>query len=60
MLFALSAEAMAYEAKLTGNKEHLRVLRKGLRATIRHQSDFGKNLAQLIFFTPHGLAALEE
>jgi len=60
VLFALSAEAMAYEAKLTGNREHLRVLRKGLGTTIRHQSDFGKNLAQLIFFAPHGLAALEE
>lgn len=60
VLFALSAEAMAYEAKLTGNREHLRILRKGLRATIRHQSDFGKNLAQMIFFTPHGLAALEQ
>jgi len=58
VLFALSAEAMAYEARITGNREHLRVLRKGLQATIRHPSDFGKNLAQLIFFTPHGLSAL--
>ena len=60
VLFVLSAEAMAYEAKLTGNQEHLRVLRKGLRATIRGGHDFGKSLAQLIFFTPHGLGALEE
>jgi len=60
VLFVLSAEAMAYEAKLTGNREHLRVLRKGLRASIRNGSDFGKSLAQLIFFTPHGLAALEQ
>jgi hypothetical protein len=50
---------MAYEAHLTGNEEHLRILRKGLGETIRHESDFGKSLAQLIFFTPHGLAALE-
>jgi hypothetical protein len=60
VLFALSAEVMAYEAKLTGNEEHLRVLRKGLRATIRRENEFGKSLAQLIFFTPHGLAALEQ
>jgi hypothetical protein len=59
VLFVLSAEAMAYEADLTGNQEHLRVLRKGLRATIRDGNEFGKSLAQLIFFTPHGLAAME-
>ena len=56
----LSAEAMSYEAKLTGNREHLRVLRKGLRATIRDGNEFGKSLAQMIFFTPHGLGALEQ
>ena len=60
MLFALSAEAMAYEAGLTGNQEHLRVLRKGLRATIRDGNELGKSLAQLMFFTPHGLATLEQ
>ena len=60
VLFLLSAEAMAYEARLTGNREHLRVLRKGLRAAIRDSNQFGKNLAQMIFFTPHGLNALEE
>jgi len=58
-LFVLSAEAMAYEAKLTGDQEHLRVLRKGLQATIRDGNEYGKSLAQLMFFTPHGLAALE-
>lgn len=57
---ALSAEAMAYEAKLSGNKEHLRILRKGLETAIRQGGGFGKGLAQLLFFTPHGLAALEE
>jgi hypothetical protein len=51
---------MAYEAKLTDNQEHLRVLRKGLRATIHDGNAFGKSLAQLIFFTPHGLSALEQ
>ena len=59
VLFVVSAEAMAYEAKLTGNQEHLRVLRKGLRATIGDDNEFGKSLAQLIFFTPHSLTALE-
>jgi hypothetical protein len=59
VLFALSAEAMAYEAELTGNQEHRRILRKGLLATIGKEAEFGKSLAQLIFFTPHGLAALE-
>jgi hypothetical protein len=57
---ALSAEAMAYEARLTGNKEHLRILRKGLETAIRQGGGFGKGLAQLLFFTPHGLASLEE
>jgi uncharacterized protein YyaL (SSP411 family) len=59
VLFLLSAEAMAYEARLTGNQEHLRILREGLRAAIRDSNQFGKNLAQMIFFTPHGLSALE-
>ena len=40
--------------------EHLRVLRKGLRAAICNGNEFGKSLAQSIFFTPHGLTALEE
>jgi hypothetical protein len=58
----LAAEAMAYEIALTGNKEHLRILREGLRAAIPKGSgqDHGKSLAQLIHFTPHALRALEE
>ncbi|MBM4033562.1 MAG: hypothetical protein FJ291_17505 [Planctomycetes bacterium] len=58
----LAAEAMAYEIALTGNKEHLRILREGLRAAIPKGAgqDHGKSLAQLIHFTPHALAALEE
>jgi len=61
-LFMLSTEAMAYEVAQTGNQEHLRILREGVRAAIPKGDDhnFGKNLAQMIFFTPHGLAALEE
>ncbi|MFH1922310.1 MAG: hypothetical protein ABIP48_20805, partial [Planctomycetota bacterium] len=62
VLFLLSTEAMAYEIAHTGNQEHLRILREGVRAAIPKGDDhhFGKNLAQMIFFTPHGLAALEE
>jgi len=61
VLFMLSTEAMAYEVRLTGNQEHLRILREGVQSAIAHGSgnDFGKTLAQMIFFTPHGLAALE-
>jgi uncharacterized protein YyaL (SSP411 family) len=60
-LFMLSAEAMAYEAALTGNQEHFRILREGFRAAIpRADADrFGKSLAQMIFFAPHGLSMLE-
>jgi len=57
----LAAEAMAYEVAHTGNKEHLRILREGLRAVFgKTGADFGKGLAQFIHFTPHALAALEE
>ncbi|NQT40302.1 MAG: hypothetical protein HQ581_22605, partial [Planctomycetes bacterium] len=57
----LAAEAMAYEARLTGNQEHLRILREGLREALRNSgSGGGKGLAQLIHFTPHALRALEE
>jgi len=56
----LASEAMAYEIGLTGNKEHLRILREGLRAVIaKGGGDFGKSVAQLIHFTPHALGALE-
>jgi len=57
----LAAEGMAYEAKLTGNREHLRILREGLREMLRRTgSGDGKSLAQLIHFTPHALEALGE
>jgi hypothetical protein len=57
----LSAEAMAYEAKLTGNREHLRVLREGMKEVLRHSgSGDGKGQAQLIHFAPYGLRAFEE
>jgi hypothetical protein len=61
-LFMLSAEAMAYEAQLTGNAEHLRILREGMHAAIVHGGGrgFGKNLAQMIHFAPYGLQALDE
>lgn len=56
----LAAEGMAYEARLTGNQEHLRILREGLRETLRKTgSGDGKSLAQLIHFTPHALWTLE-
>ena len=56
----LAAEALAYESALTGNVEHLRILRKGLREAIGHIRPFGKGFGQATFFTPHALAALEE
>jgi len=55
----LAAEGMAYESQLTGNAEHLRVLREGLREMLRKTgSGDGKSLAQLIHFTPFALRAL--
>ena len=61
-LFMLSTEAMAYEIAQTGNQEHLRILREGVRAAVPKGDDhnLGKNLAQMIFFTPHGLAPLDD
>ena len=57
----LASEAMAYEAKLTGNRGHLRILREGLRETLRKGgAGDGKGLAQLIHFAPYALAALEQ
>jgi len=50
---------MAYEAALTGNREHLRVLREGLREALRKTgSGVGKGLAQFIHFIPYALEAL--
>jgi len=61
-LFMLSAEAMAYEIARTGNKDHLRILREGLRAAIPKDAgcNFGKNLGQMTRFTPHALGLLED
>jgi hypothetical protein len=57
----LAAEALAYEGKLTGNGEHLRILREGLRQALRRSSSGdGKSLAQAIHFTPYALQALGE
>ncbi len=61
-LFMLSAEAMAYEVRLTGDLEHLRILREGFRAAIPKGDGhhFGKSLGQMTFFAPHALSALED
>ena len=61
-LFMLSAEAMAYEARLTGNREHQRILRAGFRSAIPPGSgeSFGKGLGQMTFFAPHALSMVDE
>jgi hypothetical protein len=61
-LFMLSTEAMAYEAAQTGNQEHSRILREGIRAAIPEGdgNHFGKGLAQMIFFTPHALGVFKD
>ena len=61
-LFLLSAEAMSYEVAQTGNREHLRILREGVKAAVSQSGgmDVGKGVAQMIFFAPHGLTALED
>ena len=53
---------MAYEAHLTGDREHLRILRKGFQAAIPKSdgNSFGKGLGQLTFFAPYALEALEK
>jgi len=57
----LAAEAMAYESQLTGNREHARILREGLRQMLdKTGSGDGKSLAQLIHFTPYALSVLEQ
>lgn len=61
-LFMLSAEAMAYEVELTGNAEHRRILREGFRTAVTKTGTdgFGKGLAQMTFFAPFALGALEK
>ncbi|MBI5693890.1 MAG: glycoside hydrolase family 127 protein [Verrucomicrobia bacterium] len=60
-LFMLSAEAMAYEARLTGNAEHRRILREGFQSAVAHGGGdgFGKGVGQMTFFAPHALGMLE-
>lgn len=60
-LLMLCAEAMAYEARLTGNAEHRRILRAGFRSAVPKGGgeSFGKGLAQMTFFAPFALAEVE-
>ncbi|MGI6417238.1 MAG: hypothetical protein ACOX1P_16375 [Thermoguttaceae bacterium] len=62
MALFLAAEAIAYEAALTGNQEHLRILREGVPAALPKGSggDIGKSMAQFIHFAPYALDALAE
>lgn len=56
----LAAEAMAYESQLTGNVEHARILREGLREMLKRAgSGDGKSLAQWIHFSPFALRLLD-
>ena len=59
-LFMLSVEALAYEAQLTGNREHQRILREGFHSAVVHGDghSFGKGLGQMTFFAPFALDAL--
>jgi hypothetical protein len=59
----LSLEGLAYEARLTGNSEHRRILNEGFRATLLkgdHLNSSGKGFGQTTFFAPFALGALEE
>ena len=60
-LFMLSAEAMAYEVQLTGNREHQRIFRAVFGSAIAKSrgESFGKSLGQMTFFSPFALGALE-
>lgn len=60
-LLCLSAEAMAYEGTRTGNQEHLRVLREGVRSALEKVSPRcgGNGLGIMTHFTPFGLAAMD-
>ncbi len=60
-LLLLSAEAMAYEASLTGNREHLRVLREGFRAGLRNckPEQRGIRFGIIAHFAPFALPVLE-
>jgi PcRGLX-like protein central beta sandwich domain/PcRGLX-like N-terminal RIFT barrel domain len=60
-LFSMSAEALAYEAALTGNKEHLRILREGMRSALTktNPKNYSKTMSMVIHFAPFGLDLLE-
>lgn len=60
-LLPLSAEAMAYEAARTGNQEHLRVLREGIRSALEKvpPRSGGSVLGIMTHFTPFALESLE-
>ncbi|MFH1922855.1 MAG: hypothetical protein ABIP48_23575, partial [Planctomycetota bacterium] len=61
-LLPLSAEAMAYEIQQTGDQEHLRVLREGLRSSLEKvpPSAAGSVLGIMTHFTPFALDVLDE
>jgi hypothetical protein len=60
-LFLLCAEGMAYEAELTQNAEHKRILCKALRNGIpKGDNDTGTALGIFTRFTPFALKALEQ
>ena len=61
-LFMLSTEAFAYEISHTNNAEHRRILQEGFEAAVKNsgKGDFGKTLGQMIHFSPHACAAMEE
>jgi len=60
-LIMLGVEAMDYEVRLTGNREHERILREAaVKALSEGLSGFGKSFAQRIHFAPRALGALEE
>lgn len=56
-------EEIANETRLSGNPEHLRILKEGFRAALPKGADinsFGKGFSQMIFFAPFALGALED
>jgi len=60
-LFTMSAEALAYETALTGNKEHLRILRQGMHSALTktNPKEYAKTMSMIIHFAPFGLHLLE-
>ena len=60
-LLPLSAEAMAYAVRQTGNQEHLRVLREGLRSSLEKTppGSGGSTFGIMTHFTPFALPMLD-